>query len=109
MDTYSLLESNLSLLQQELTQLGLWSNVSPSSQALSSVEPFCIDTLEFHEWLQFVLIPRMDTIIKLKQGLPYAPKIAPAAQVYMRNNSRLTVKLIEALQTFDKLAKKLVA
>ena len=37
----------------------LWDADEPSPEALASTQPFCIDTLDFPQWLQFVFLPRM--------------------------------------------------
>ena len=39
-------------LEAALRQLNLWSDESPSQEALSSEQPFAMDSLEFEEWLQ---------------------------------------------------------
>lgn len=45
----------LSELEDELRQLGWWEQQAPSAQALQSQQPFCVDTLEFSQWLQWIL------------------------------------------------------
>lgn len=58
----------LETLEQELRSLGLWLNEPPSAEALSSKEPFAVDTLEPQEWLQWIFIARMRYM--LHQGMP---------------------------------------
>ena len=38
----------LLLIERELRVQGWWDEVSPGVEALSSVEPFSVDTLDFH-------------------------------------------------------------
>ena len=44
-------------LEAALRQLNLWSDEAPSQEALSSEQPFAMDSLEFEEWLQFIFLP----------------------------------------------------
>lgn len=53
------LVDTLQALEQELRSLGLWAETPPSPTALASRQPFCIDTMAFEQWLQWVFIPRM--------------------------------------------------
>lgn len=53
----------LGALEDELRELGLWSLTPPAATALASREPFCVDTLDFGQWLQWVFIPRMTEVI----------------------------------------------
>ncbi|MEZ9893685.1 YqcC family protein, partial [Vibrio lentus] len=39
----------LQQLEQQMRQCSLWSDVSPSDEALASVEPFAIDSLQPEE------------------------------------------------------------
>ena len=46
-------------LEAALRQLDLWSDTPPSQEALSSEQPFAMDSLEFEEWLQFIFLPTL--------------------------------------------------
>jgi len=63
----------LLLIERELRVLGLWASAPPSPVALASAEPFCVDTLEFEEWLQWIFLPRMKAILEDNQPLPRCP------------------------------------
>ncbi|MFA0707770.1 YqcC family protein, partial [Vibrio sp. 10N.222.48.A3] len=41
----------LQQLEQQMRQCSLWSELPPSNEALASVEPFAIDSLQPEEWL----------------------------------------------------------
>ncbi len=45
-------------LEVRLRAAQLWQATPPSSQALVSQEPFAVDTLLPHEWLQWIFLPR---------------------------------------------------
>ena len=65
----------LLLIERELRLQGWWDEVSPSAEALSSVEPFAVDTLDFHQWLQWIFLTRMKQILEQDLPLPNASGI----------------------------------
>ena len=70
-------------IEQELKQLSLWQSEQPPASTLRSQQPFAVDTLAFHQWLQFIMIPRMHSMVAARQPLPSQVAISPmAAQVY---------------------------
>ena len=64
MDAYQQLSDMLKTLEESLQSEELWLAQTPSDDALSSVEPFAVDTLTFIQWLQFLFLPQ------IKQNLP---------------------------------------
>ncbi len=70
---HSLLASYLLKLENALQQHALWSAGSPSQQQLSSLQPFCLDTLTIEQWLQFILIPRLSALLATGAELPKIP------------------------------------
>lgn len=80
---YQQVNSSLRALQNALQDLSKWQSTPPPAAALRSTEPFAVDTLEFHQWLQFIMIPRMQTLVDARQPLPASIAISPmAVQVY---------------------------
>ncbi|MBT8149497.1 MAG: YqcC family protein, partial [Pseudomonadales bacterium] len=57
-------------IQAEMAALQLWESKRPSAAALASDEPFCIDTLSFSQWVQFIFLERMHEIIANREPLP---------------------------------------
>lgn len=83
MNQHLLLADVLMELERELRRLRLWQQAPPSLEALASTLPFCVDSLEFHQWLQFVLLPKLQAIISNEAELPSACNIsAYAEEVY---------------------------
>lgn len=64
------IRQQLQALQMELHALGLWSTVPPSAEAMASTMPFMYDTLEFHQWLQWVFVPRLQALMEAGSPLP---------------------------------------
>ena len=60
----------LAALELALLEAGWWGDASPDDAALASVEPFCVDTLRFSEWLQWVYIPKMRAYMAAHGELP---------------------------------------
>ncbi len=67
----------LSELELQLRAAELWQDSMPSEQALASQQPFALDTLEPHQWLQWIFLPRMYALIGAEQALPRGFALAP--------------------------------
>lgn len=96
----ALLHQLLDAVEAELRNLQQWRDTAPSAEALASTAPFCVDTLSFPEWLQFVFLPRMRWLLEHALPLPGQCGIAPMAEEYFRhpgNNSRLLIGLLQQI------------
>ena len=70
-------------LEGELRRLDYWQSYPPDPASLMSEQPFCVDTLELHQWLQFVFIARLNALIEGNFPLPGSCGVLPIAeQVY---------------------------
>jgi uncharacterized protein YqcC (DUF446 family) len=94
---------HLLLIERELRALGWWSNTPPSDQALSSGEPFCVDSLEFEQWLQWIFLPRMKHILENDLPLPSASGILEMAEMVYATRQPETQPLQQLLAQFDRL------
>lgn len=72
----------LVLLENSLRESELWSAEEISEDKLASKVPFCANTLTYPEWLQFVFIRKMQTLVDVEAELPSASGLFPMAQVY---------------------------
>ena len=90
-------------IESELRQLGLWDRVPPSSQALASDQPFCVDTLTLPQWLQFIFLPTLYQLLEDDQALPARCGIAPMAEEFFKGTGWSTGALEEALLLIDSL------
>lgn len=88
-------------LENELRGLGWWEQQAPSAQALQSQQPFCIDTLEFAQWLQWVFIPRMQAILNAGHALPSQCAIYEAAEAVYQQQLGQVTGLLECLKSID--------
>ena len=93
--------SLLAELKQCMRNEGLWSEQPPSQIDLSSQHPFCVDTLRFEQWLQFVMIVRFEQMIESNTALPTQCDIAPMAQEAFKHRSLNSI--IEKINKIDDL------
>lgn len=95
----------LESLQQGMINAGYWSDEVISADALSSKQPFCIDTMTFNQWLQFIFIPNMQMLVNMKQTLPKLVKgqgLEPmASEVY--KNTEVDQSILIMIRQIDEL------
>lgn len=70
----------LQSLERELRLQGRWDEVAPAPDALQSTQPFAVDTLSFDQWLQWILLPRMHTLLRQQLPLPTDCAMRPMAE-----------------------------
>lgn len=95
--------STLIDIEAELRRLNQWDAEPPSQEALASTEPFCVDTLSFVQWLQFIFIPRMYQLVEVEQLPPGRCEIAPLAEESFRNSRLDSAKLQRFIGHLDQL------
>jgi len=88
-------------IESELRKLGLWSQIPPTEQALTSDQPFCVDTLTLSQWLQFIFLPTLYQLMESNEALPQRCGVAPMAEEYFRGSQLATDALIKALHQLD--------
>lgn len=96
---------NLLLVDMErgLRVLDLWEVAPPEPERLASAIPFCHDTLEFTQWLQWVFIPRMRAVLEGGRPLPADCSIAPIAEDAFARIDGDTDALLDGLLEIDRL------
>lgn len=99
----SLVADQLLLIERELRQLGWWQNEAPSAEALASQAPFCIDTLAFEQWLQWVFLPRMKVLLEDARPLPTVSGIREMAEMAYREQPQKVRALLGLLGALDRL------
>ncbi|RMJ02126.1 hypothetical protein DOQ08_02922 [Marinobacter litoralis] len=90
-------------IEVELRSIGVWQEQPLPPEAFESTQPFCLDTMNFTQWLQFVFVERMKLLLEAGQPLPSVSGIAPMAEEYFRGRSESGAKLIQALAHMDNL------
>jgi len=92
----------LSELEAALQHCGRWSAQRPTAEALASSAPFCVDALDFCQWLQFVLIERLRALIERNGSLPALSGIAPMAEQVLALPADEKARLVAALVALDR-------
>ena len=90
-------------IEAQLRQLGLWDKIPPSTEALASSQPFCVDTLTLPQWLQFIFLPTLYDMLEQEQPLPQRCGIAPMAEEFFRGSGLAIDELLESLELVDDL------
>jgi len=90
-------------IEAQLRQLGQWDRVPPTAEALSSKQPFSVDTLTLPQWLQFVFLPTLYRMMEDDRPLPQRCGIAPMAEEYFRGTGLRSRELEAALLRIDEL------
>ena len=101
-DNYQHLMNLLNELQTELKLAGLWSNTEPSEVALSSIQPFGLDTLTFYEWLQFVLVKKLRLICDRREGLPDSSDVTTMAEEVFKSDEITAPEVLRILSIIDR-------
>ena len=91
----------LLLIEKELRSLNLWAETAPSDEALNSGVPFGVGVIEFEQWLQWVFLARMKTLIESGAPLPAVSGIAPMAEEYYRHDAPRFAALTKLLAQID--------
>lgn len=90
----------LAELNTALKTTGEWQPNPPSAEALASRAPFCCDTMTFAQWLQFVLLQRLETMMAQGMTLPANSGIlAMGEQTY--GDAAHYQPLLDALASLD--------
>ena len=103
MDAYHQLSDMLKTLEESLQSEELWLAQTPSNDALSSVEPFAVDTLTFIQWLQFLFLPQIKQICQEAAELPAICSIAPMAEEYFKSIQITGDTIVSQLTQIDQL------
>jgi uncharacterized protein YqcC (DUF446 family) len=90
-------------IEAELRISGKWQQNQPPMSALASAEPFCVDTLRFEQWLQWVFLPRMRQILEQQQPLPVKSGIYAYAEEALPGDAPSTSRLLALIRRFDDL------
>ena len=90
-------------VEMELRRLNFWEDTYPTPEALGSELPFCHDTLEFTQWLQFVFLQKMKMLLESSSTLPRICGITPYAEEYFKSTGKETQLLLEHLTAIDRL------
>jgi|TARA_R110002096_G_scaffold194356_3_gene376468 uncharacterized protein YqcC (DUF446 family) len=90
-------------IEATMRQQSLWSKQQPEPWRLESIQPFCVDTLSFQQWLQFIFLVKMREIIETGQQLPSCCDIAPMALESFKQLEQQTDGIVHLLIECDQI------
>ncbi|SMB86629.1 Uncharacterized conserved protein YqcC, DUF446 family [Pasteurella testudinis DSM 23072] len=93
MTEFDVVRRHLQQLQNNLQRLALWQALPPEAVRLESSQPFHLDTLQPHEWLQWIFIPRMTALLDCGANLPDKIAITPYLEEAMAECDQLELLL----------------
>ena len=88
-------------LESEMRRLDLWASVMPGEEALRSTAPFAADRLAIEEWLQWIFIPAIKSIIESNEELPEKCEIYPYAEEYLLPGPNQPIRLLDLIRQID--------
>ena len=103
MTTHDRVRQQLHALEALLREHNHWRMDEPAEHLFTSTQPFCMDTMEPVEWLQWVLIPRMHTLIDNAQPLPQAFAVAPYYEMALDQAHPVRESMLAELLLLDAL------
>jgi uncharacterized protein YqcC (DUF446 family) len=92
----------IAAIQAELKRLGRWSDEAPTPERLTNLGPFGMHTMAFEQWLQWVLVPRVQEIITTKGAFPTSSQASVFATREYEGDSD-AAHLVDLLRGFDAL------
>ncbi|HZF29260.1 MAG TPA: YqcC family protein [Gammaproteobacteria bacterium] len=102
-DRHRALSVIVDALEATLRRMRLWEQESPDAVRLASTQPFSCDTLRFHQWLQWLLIPRMRQVLDDGGALPTASAIHAYAEECVAELGEDPAELLFLIGHFDAL------
>ncbi len=93
----------LASIEAEMRRLGYWETTIPDACALNSTMPFCYDTLNFGQWVQFVLLERMNLVVEKRWLPPASCDISPYAEEVFEHLQQDTAGLLALIRALDAL------
>lgn len=93
----------LRLLEEELRAQERWDPSPPDAEALRSTVPFAADVLSFDQWLQWILLPRIQALLDLGAALPTRCAIRPMAEEVYADDDLPAQRIVGLLAELDRV------
>ncbi|WP_027712896.1 YqcC family protein [Dickeya chrysanthemi] len=97
------IRQSLFAIERALKASSLWQSSAPDEAAFASREPFCIDTMAAEQWLQWVFLPRMHTLLDDGAPLPVRLAVLPYFEVSFDGRADDVGELLTQLRMLDAL------
>lgn len=100
-----LLKQLLDDIQCEMQRLQLWQTQPPAPAAFTSQQPFAIDTLTPHQWLQWIFIPHMRALLDARAPLPKNYALYPYFEEVLQAERVDQRRLLIYIKQLDELSR----
>ncbi|MFS1705128.1 YqcC family protein [Alteromonas sp. AMM-1] len=94
----------LEALENALQDSGLWGSETPSASALASQQPFACDTLALEQWLQFIFLPRMQSLLAKSEISVPVMAIKPVAEIVWGSRHAEVQRILGELDSWSEQA-----
>ncbi len=93
----------LNEIENVLHSIGLYSSKGPVANAYDRQFLYCRHQMQFHEWLQWVMIPSTRYSVTAGRSLPFRNPLALLAEAEMKVLPQDTKELLGAIRKLDDL------
>jgi uncharacterized protein YqcC (DUF446 family) len=107
MDVHTEVRNRIAEIQRAMRELGLWQSGSLPPDAFQFELPFAVDRMTFPQWLQFVFVPRVKSIVEARGDFPTQSSVGTQA-VRELDGIPGGDRLVELLCDFDRFIEALV-
>ncbi|MDB5035167.1 MAG: tRNA pseudouridine synthase [Chlorobi bacterium] len=98
-------EKAIGAVEAEMRRAGLWSDQPLEPERYEFTQAFGMDTMAFSQWVQFILVPRVRSIIESGGGFPATSQVGAQA-VREFDGVEQADGLVSALQEFDRVVEE---
>lgn len=106
MSIHNQVRHSLQAIEKSMRDLALWQAAPPEQAAFASTEPFCVDSMQAEDWLQWVLLPRMYALLDAHAPLPTRFAITPYFELALKDKDPNCQPLLVLLQSLDNMLNK---
>ncbi len=79
MDKYSLIDNKATEIENELKRINRWESLELSPQKFENMGAFGSNTMTLEQWIQFVLLQRIQQVIESKGQFPSQSQVGTYA------------------------------
>ena len=92
----------IDMIEEEMKDIDYWHAEPLPDEAFHFQQAFAMDTMTFPQWLQFILIPRVQEALAKPDGFPKQSMVGIQAIREFDGNEKAT-RLVQLLNDFDRL------
>jgi uncharacterized protein YqcC (DUF446 family) len=101
-DQYAAVAAKLATITQAMQASGMWQAMPLEAEQYEFHQAFGADTMTFSQWLQLVLVPRIELILSARGAFPSSSSVGTKAIREFDGDSRAD-RLVTLLCEFDQL------